>query len=124
MFKPTANFGHQVLRVIFRSQVRRSNVETLLVGGELDLSTPPQIMTKELLPYLPNGQQVVLSGVGHTGSFFAVQPSASSRLINTFSTAARLTTRSTSPRPSTSRRSTASAGSPRSSSAWPSRWRR
>jgi pimeloyl-ACP methyl ester carboxylesterase len=66
------------------SQVRTSNVETLLVGGELDLSTPPQIMTKELLPYLPNGQQVVLPGVGHTGSFFAVQPNASSRLINTF----------------------------------------
>jgi hypothetical protein len=61
------------------SQVRRSNVETLLVGGELDFSTPPQIMTKELLPYLPNGQQVVLPGIGHTGTFFAVQPEASSR---------------------------------------------
>jgi pimeloyl-ACP methyl ester carboxylesterase len=66
------------------SQVRTSNVETLLVGGELDFSTPPQIMTKELLPYLPNGQEVVLPGIGHTGSFFAVQPEASSRLINTF----------------------------------------
>ena len=42
------------------SQVQTSNVETLLVGGELDFSTPPQIMTNELLPYLPNGQQVVL----------------------------------------------------------------
>jgi pimeloyl-ACP methyl ester carboxylesterase len=66
------------------SQVRTSKVEILLVGGELDLSTPPQIMTKELLPYLPNGQQVVLPGIGHTGTFFAVQPQASSRLINTF----------------------------------------
>ena len=66
------------------SRVRTSNVETLLVGGELDLSTPPQIMTKELLPSLPNGQQVVLPGIGHTGTFFAVQPEASSRLINTF----------------------------------------
>jgi hypothetical protein len=66
------------------SQVRISNVETLLVGGELDFSTPPQIMTNELLPYLPNGQQVVLPGIGHTGTFFAVQPEASSRLINTF----------------------------------------
>jgi hypothetical protein len=66
------------------SQVRTSDVETLLVGGELDFSTPPQIMTKELLPYLPNGQQVVLPGIGHTGTFFAVQPEASSRLINTF----------------------------------------
>jgi pimeloyl-ACP methyl ester carboxylesterase len=66
------------------SQVQTSNVETLLVGGELDFSTPPQIMTNELLPYLPNGQQVVLPGIGHTGTFFAVQTEASSRLINTF----------------------------------------
>ena len=66
------------------SKVGTSNVETLLVGGELDFSTPPQIMTKELLPYLPNGQQVVLPGIGHTGTFFAVQPQASSRLINTY----------------------------------------
>ena len=49
------------------SQVRTSNVETLLIGGELDFSTPPQIATKELLPYLPNGHQVVLPGIGHTG---------------------------------------------------------
>jgi pimeloyl-ACP methyl ester carboxylesterase len=66
------------------SHVRRSNVETLLIGGALDFSTPPQIMTRELLPYLPKGQQVVLPGIGHTGSFFAAQPEASSRLINNF----------------------------------------
>jgi pimeloyl-ACP methyl ester carboxylesterase len=66
------------------SQMRTSTVETLLIGGELDFSTPPQVMTKELLPYLPNGHQVVLPGIGHTGTFFAVQPEASSRLINTF----------------------------------------
>ena len=66
------------------SQVRTSNVETLVIGGELDFSTPPQVATKELLPYLPNGHEVVLPGIGHTGSFFAVQPEASSRLINTF----------------------------------------
>jgi hypothetical protein len=66
------------------SQVRTSNVETLLIGGELDFSTPPQVTTKELLPYLPNGHEVVLPGIGHTGTFFAVQPAASSRLINTF----------------------------------------
>jgi pimeloyl-ACP methyl ester carboxylesterase len=66
------------------SRVRTSDVETLLIGGALDFSTPPQVARRELLPYLPNGQQVVLPGVGHTGSFFAVQPDASSRLINTF----------------------------------------
>jgi pimeloyl-ACP methyl ester carboxylesterase len=66
------------------SRVRTSNVETLLVGGALDFSTPPQAATKELLPYLPNGHEVVLPGLGHTGSFFAVQPEAGSRLVNTF----------------------------------------
>jgi hypothetical protein len=66
------------------SQVRASNLETLLIGGELDFAMPPQVATKELLPYLPNGHEVVLPGIGHTGTFFAVQPEASSRLINTF----------------------------------------
>jgi pimeloyl-ACP methyl ester carboxylesterase len=65
-------------------QVRTSEVETLLIGGTLDTSTPPQGATKELLPHLPNGHQVVLPGLGHTGSFFAEQPEASSRLITTF----------------------------------------
>jgi pimeloyl-ACP methyl ester carboxylesterase len=66
------------------SRVRTSEVETLLIGGALDFATPPQIATRELLPYLPNGHEVVLPGVGHTGSFFAVQPKASSHLINNF----------------------------------------
>jgi pimeloyl-ACP methyl ester carboxylesterase len=66
------------------SRMRTSKVETLLIGGALDLSTPPQVATKELLPYLPNGHEVVLPGLGHTGSFFAEQPKAGSRLINTF----------------------------------------
>ena len=55
------------------SQVRTSNLETLLIGGELDFAMP-QVATKELLPYLPNGHEVVLPGIGHAGSFFAVQP--------------------------------------------------
>lgn len=66
------------------SELRTSKVETLLIGGELDFSTPPQVAKEELLPYLPNGRQVVLPGLGHTGSFFTVQPEANSRLINTF----------------------------------------
>jgi pimeloyl-ACP methyl ester carboxylesterase len=66
------------------SRVRTSEVETLLVGGELDFATPPQVATKELLPYLPNGQQVVLAELGHTIDFWTYQPEAGSRLINTF----------------------------------------
>ncbi len=59
-------------------------METLLIGGELDFASPPQIATKELLPYLPNGHQVVLPGFGHSMSFWNEQPEAGTRLINTF----------------------------------------
>jgi len=66
------------------SRVRTSNVETLLIGGALDFATPPQNATKELLPYLPNGHEVVLPGFGHSTSFWVEQPEAGTQLINTF----------------------------------------
>jgi len=59
-------------------------VETLLISGALDSATPPQVTTKELLPYLPNGHQVVLPAFGHVGSFYQEQSEAGTRLINTF----------------------------------------
>lgn len=65
-------------------EVRTSEVETLLISGELDGSTPPQVATEELLPYLPNGQQVVLPGIGHTASFYREQPEAGTRLVNAY----------------------------------------
>ena len=64
--------------------VRDSKVPTLLVSGELDFATPPQAATRELLPHLPNGHQVVLAGVGHTTSFWSYEPKASARLLNAF----------------------------------------
>jgi pimeloyl-ACP methyl ester carboxylesterase len=64
--------------------VRTSKVETLLIGGSVDFTTPPQVATKEFLPYLPNGHQVVLPGLGHSTSFWTEQREAGSRLINTF----------------------------------------
>jgi pimeloyl-ACP methyl ester carboxylesterase len=66
------------------TRVRPSNVETLLIGGALDTSTPPQGATNELLPYLPNGHQVVLPGFGHTISFWSEQADAGAHLITTF----------------------------------------
>jgi hypothetical protein len=66
------------------SRVRTSNVETLIVSGELDITTPPQVARKELLPYLPNGEQLVLPGFGHSLDFWTYQPEASTRLLNTF----------------------------------------
>jgi pimeloyl-ACP methyl ester carboxylesterase len=66
------------------SRVQDSNVETLLIGGELDFAAPPQWATRELLPHLPNGREVVLDNIGHSDDFWTYQPEAGSRLINTF----------------------------------------
>jgi pimeloyl-ACP methyl ester carboxylesterase len=73
-------------------RVRDSDVETLLVGGELDGSTPPQVVARELLPHLPNGRQVVLPKLGHTEDVWAYQPEASTRLIETYLDSGRVDT--------------------------------
>jgi pimeloyl-ACP methyl ester carboxylesterase len=65
-------------------RVQASQVETLLISGDLDPMAPPQPATTQLLPHLPNGHQVVLPGFGHQGTVFHEQPEAGSRLINTF----------------------------------------
>jgi len=70
--------------------VRPSNVETLLISGELDFATPPQAATEELLPSLPNGHQVVLPGFGHSTTIWTEQTAAGTRLINTFLAAGRV----------------------------------
>jgi pimeloyl-ACP methyl ester carboxylesterase len=66
------------------THVQDSNVETLLIGGNLDFATPPQNATRELLPHLANGRQIILSNLGHADDFWAYEPAASSRLLNTF----------------------------------------
>jgi pimeloyl-ACP methyl ester carboxylesterase len=66
------------------TRVRDSSVPTLLVGGELDFATPPQAATRDLLPHLSNGHQVVLRGFGHTTTFWNEQAKANERLLNAF----------------------------------------
>jgi predicted RND superfamily exporter protein/pimeloyl-ACP methyl ester carboxylesterase len=66
------------------TRVQDSDVETLLVGGKLDFATPPQNATRELLPHLPNGREVVLDNFGHADDFWAYQPDAGKRLINAY----------------------------------------
>jgi pimeloyl-ACP methyl ester carboxylesterase len=65
-------------------RVRDSDVPTLLVDGNLDFATPARNATRELLPHLPNGRQVVLSDLGHTTDFWSYQPRASTRLLTSF----------------------------------------
>src|SRR6185436_7227264 len=66
------------------SRVRNSKVDTLVIGGALDVATPPQWATRDLLPHLPNGREVVLENIGHTDDFWTYQPEAGTRLINAY----------------------------------------
>jgi pimeloyl-ACP methyl ester carboxylesterase len=74
------------------TRVRDSKVETLLIGGRLDVATPPQNATRELLPHLTNGHEVVLPDIGHTDDFWTYQTPASNRLINTYLDSGRVDT--------------------------------
>jgi hypothetical protein len=66
------------------SKLRPTDVETLLISGDLDFATPAEFATKELLPTLRHGHQVVLHNLGHTGDTWTYETAASSRLINTY----------------------------------------
>ena len=66
------------------TSVQNSKVPTLLVGGTLDFETPAQNATKELLPHLSNGHQVILSGLGHVDDFWPYEPKASTQLLTKF----------------------------------------
>jgi pimeloyl-ACP methyl ester carboxylesterase len=66
------------------TSVQNSSVPTLLIGGTLDFETPAQNATKELLPHLSNGHQVIVPGLGHVDDFDAYEPSASTQLLTTF----------------------------------------
>ena len=74
------------------TSVQNSSVPTLLIGGTLDFETPAQNATKELLPHLSNGHQVILSGLGHVDDFFSYEPSASMQLLTTFYATGRVDT--------------------------------
>lgn len=65
-------------------RVQASDVETLLVSGNIDFFTPAEFATDELLPALSNGQQVILSEFGHTSDVYSLQPEATRHLLNTF----------------------------------------
>ena len=65
-------------------QVQPSDVETLLVSGSIDFSTPAEFAARELLPALRNGQQVILAEMGHVGDVFNIQPDATERLLTSF----------------------------------------
>ena len=66
------------------THVQNSNVPALLIGGNLDFATPPENATRELLPHLANGRQVVLTNLGHADDFWPYEPAAGTHLMNTY----------------------------------------
>lgn len=66
------------------AEAQDTAIETLLVSGSIDFSTPMEAARDELLPHLRNGRQVILRDFGHTASIWSSQPEARSRLLNTF----------------------------------------
>ena len=65
-------------------QVQQSDVETLLIGGTVDFATPVEYATDELLPFLTNGQQVILKEFGHSDDLWDLQPEAIELLLASF----------------------------------------
>ena len=66
------------------AEAQDTAVDTLLVSGSIDFSTPMEGARDELLPHLSHGHQVVLRDFGHTLSFWNSQPQARARLLNTY----------------------------------------
>ena len=65
-------------------QVQPSDVQTLLISGSLDFSTPAQFAEEELLPAMRNGRHVVIAEQGHVSDFWGFQPQARQRLLTSF----------------------------------------
>ena len=61
-----------------------SSVETLMLSGTLDVSTPAQNARNQLLPLLENGEQVLLADFAHTGDLIYLQSEATQQLLATF----------------------------------------
>jgi hypothetical protein len=64
--------------------MQSSSTPTLIVSGTLDFSTPAEMATRELLPKLTDGHQVILSEIGHVEDMVSLQPHALARLLSRF----------------------------------------
>lgn len=63
--------------------LQSSEVETLMVNGTVDFSTPLE-NAKKLLPYLRKGKLVVLKEMGHAMDVAGLQPEAFQHLVDNF----------------------------------------
>jgi pimeloyl-ACP methyl ester carboxylesterase len=77
------NWPPILMPIEYRS-VHPSDVETLLVSGSVDFSTPAQFAEQELLPSLSKGKHVIIAEQGHVQDFWSFQHAASQRLLTSF----------------------------------------
>ncbi len=61
-----------------------SGVETLILSGSVDFSTPPVFATKEFLPRLRNGNQIILAEYGHVGDIRSLRPALFTQLTASY----------------------------------------
>ncbi|MBN2084109.1 MAG: alpha/beta fold hydrolase [Anaerolineales bacterium] len=64
--------------------VHTSDIETLLISGSVDFSTPAQFAEQELLPSLTRGRHVVIAEQGHVSDFWSFQRGAARQLLTSF----------------------------------------
>ena len=83
---------------------RDTDVETLLISGELDGATPAAARDHATCCRTSNGHQVILRGFGHTTDFWTQQKAAGNHLVNTYLETGRVDDSRYPPQTSTSRR--------------------
>jgi hypothetical protein len=65
-------------------KIQYSEVYTLMIGGNLDISTPPEYASEKLLPQMPNSSQVILKEMSHVDDIIGLQKDAFNSLISTY----------------------------------------
>lgn len=65
-------------------KVRHSFTETLMIGGNLDISTPPENASRELLPQMPNAKQIILEDMAHVDDLMYLQKDNFDRLVSEY----------------------------------------
>jgi hypothetical protein len=63
---------------------QHSDVQTLILSGSVDFSTPAENATKDLLPYFKNSRQIILAEMGHVGDLWKLQPRTTHRMLTSF----------------------------------------
>ena len=63
---------------------RRVEAPALLIGGNLDISTPVLNAQRDLLPVMPNARLVVLRDAGHLSDVWGAHGKATERMLSSF----------------------------------------